>query len=51
MGKEAFTRRKELLKKVLNRDIKKGMVTALIWSVTQAPRKAWISEEIIQEMN
>ena len=34
MGKEAFTKRKELLKGGLNRDIKKRMVKALIWSVT-----------------
>ena len=34
MGKEASTKRKELVKGRLNRDIKKRMVKALIWSVT-----------------
>jgi len=34
MGKEAFAKRKELLKGGLNRDIKKGMVKALTWSIT-----------------
>jgi len=34
MGKEAFTKRKELLKGGLNRDIKKRMAKALIWSVS-----------------
>src|SRR6218665_685030 len=34
MGKEPFTKRKELLKGELNRDIKKRMINALIWSVT-----------------
>ena len=41
MGKEAFTKRKELLKKGRNRDIKKIMVTALIWSVTLYGAKTW----------
>ena len=34
MGKEAFTKIKELLKGGLNRDITKRMVKALIWSLT-----------------
>src|SRR6218665_3363662 len=33
MGKEAFTKRKMLLKGGLNRDIKKRIVKALIWNV------------------
>jgi len=34
LGKEVFTKRKDLLKGGLNRDIKKRMFKALIWSVT-----------------
>jgi len=34
MGIEAFTKRKELLKRGLNRDIKKRMLKDVIWSVT-----------------
>src|SRR6218665_1120894 len=41
MGKEAFTKRKELLKGGLNRDIEKRMVKALIWSVTLCGAKTW----------
>src|SRR6218665_3952940 len=41
MGKEAFTKRKELLKGGLNRDIKKRMVKALIWSVTLHGAETW----------
>lgn len=41
MGKEAFTKRKELLKGGLNRDIKKRMVKALIWSVTLYGAETW----------
>ena len=33
-GKEAFTKRKELLKGGFNRDIKKRIVKSLVWSVT-----------------
>src|SRR6218665_294764 len=33
-GKEAFTKRKELLKGGFNRDLKKRMVKSLGWSVT-----------------
>jgi len=32
MGKEAFTKRKEFLKGKLNRDVKKRMAKALLWS-------------------
>ena len=41
MGKEAFTKRKELLKGGLNRDIKKRMVKTLIWSVTLYGEETW----------
>src|ERR1700733_11470823 len=41
MGKEAFTKRKELLKGGLNRDLKKRMVKALIWSVTLYGAETW----------
>ena len=41
MGKEAFTKRKELLKGGLNRDIQKRMVKALIWSVTLYETETW----------
>jgi len=41
MGKEAFTKRKELLKGRLNRDIKKRMVKVLIWSVTLYGAETW----------
>src|SRR6218665_3676057 len=34
MGREAFTKRKELLKGGLNRHIKKRMTKALVWSFT-----------------
>jgi len=39
--KEAFIKRKELLKGGLNRDIKKRMVKALIWSVTLYEAETW----------
>src|SRR6218665_2142922 len=42
MGKEAFTKRKELLKGGLNRDIKERMVKALIWSVTPYGAEMWM---------
>ena len=41
MGKEAFAKRKELLKVGLNRDIKKIMVKALIFSVTLYGAGTW----------
>ena len=41
MGKEAFTKRKELLKGGLNRDIKKRMIKALVWSVTLYGAETW----------
>ena len=41
MGKEAFTKRKELLKGGLNRDLKKRMIKALIWSVTLYGAETW----------
>ena len=41
MGKEAFTKRKELLKCGLNRDIKKRIVKALIGSVTLYGAETW----------
>ena len=41
MGKETFTKRKELLKGGLNRDIMKRMVKALIWSVTLYGAVTW----------
>src|ERR1700733_12628244 len=41
MGKEAFTKRKELLKEGLNRYLKKRMVKALIWSVTLYGAETW----------
>src|SRR6218665_3568393 len=41
MEKEAFTKREELLKGRLNRDIKKRMVKALIWSVTLYGAETW----------
>src|SRR6218665_3551079 len=43
-GKEAFTKRKELLKggsKSFNRDIKKRMVKSLVWSVTLYGAETW----------
>src|SRR6218665_2526551 len=45
MGKEAFTKGKELLKGGLNTDIKKIMVKALIWSVTRAIRSGDVDDE------
>jgi len=39
IGKEAFTKRKELLKGGFNRDIKKRMVKSLVWSVTLYERR------------
>ena len=33
LGKEAFNRRKELVRRRLNKELKKQMVKALIWSV------------------
>ena len=41
LGKEAFTKRRKLLKGGLNRDIKKRMVKALIWSVTLYEAETW----------
>jgi len=41
-GKEAFTKRKELLKGGLNRDIRKRMDKALIWSVTLYRAETWM---------
>src|SRR3984885_10641832 len=41
MGKEAFTKRKELLKGRLKRGLKKRMVKALIWSVTLYGAETW----------
>src|ERR1700733_14195770 len=41
-GKEAFTKRKKLLKGGLNRDLKKRMVKALIWSVTLYRAETWM---------
>ncbi|PGH37326.1 MAG: hypothetical protein CRN43_21840 [Candidatus Nephrothrix sp. EaCA] len=40
-GKEAFTKRKELLKGGFNRDIKKKMVKSLVWSVTLYGAETW----------
>jgi len=41
MGKETFTKRKELLKGGLNRYIKKRMVKALVWSVQLYGTETW----------
>jgi len=41
MGKEAFTKRKELLRGGLNRHLKKRMVKTLIWSVTLYGAETW----------
>jgi len=41
MGKGAFTKRKELLKGGLNRDIKKKMVKIMIWSVRLYGAETW----------
>ena|SRR6218665_3825023 len=40
-GKKAFTKRNELLKVGLNRDIKKRMVKTLIWSVMLYRAETW----------
>src|SRR6218665_1564443 len=42
MGKEASTKRKELVKGRLNRDIKKRMVKALIWGVMLHGAETWM---------
>jgi len=39
--KNAFTKRKELLKVGLNRDVKKRMVKAVIWSVMLCGAETW----------
>src|SRR6218665_1874276 len=41
MGKEAFSRRKELLRRGLKRYLKKRMVKTLIWSVTLYCAGTW----------
>src|ERR1700733_10155316 len=41
MGKEAITKRKELLKGGLNRNLKKRMVKTLIWSVMLYGAETW----------
>ena len=41
MGKEAFLKRKELLRRGLNRNLKKRMVKTLIWSVTLYGAETW----------
>ena len=41
MGKEAFAKRKELLRRGLNTTLKKRMVKTLIWSVTLYGAETW----------
>ena len=41
MGKEAFTKRRELLRGGMNRDLKKRLIKTLIWSVTLYASETW----------
>ena len=41
MGKDAFMRRRELLRRGLDRNLKKRMIKALIWSVTLYGSETW----------
>src|SRR6218665_1650759 len=41
MAKNAFNQRKELLSKNLNKDIKKGIIKAIMWSVTLYAAETW----------
>jgi hypothetical protein len=41
MGKEAFVKRRELMRGSLNRDLKKRMVKTLIWSVVLYGSESW----------
>ena len=51
MGKEAFTKRKELLREGLNRKLKKRMVKTLIWSMMLYGAETWtIRKEDIKRL-
>ena len=41
MAKNAFNQRKELLSKSLNKDIKKRIIKAIIWSVAFYAAEIW----------
>ncbi len=41
MGKDAFTKRKELLRRSFNRELKKRMVKCLVWSVVLYGAETW----------
>ena len=41
MGKEAFTKRRELLRGGMNRNLKKRLIKTLIWSVTLYASETW----------
>ena len=41
LGKEAFTKRKELLRGNMNRNLKKRMIKTLVWSVVLYGSETW----------
>src|SRR6218665_2530597 len=46
MGKEAFLKRKELLRGGLKRSLKKRMIKTLIWSVTLYCAETWTMRQV-----
>src|SRR6218665_1256167 len=46
MGKEAFIKRKELLRGGLKRSLKKRMIKTLIWSVTLYCAETWTMRQV-----
>src|SRR6218665_1132294 len=49
MAKNAFNQRKELLSKSLNKDIKKRIIKAIVWSVALYAAETWKSGKKISE--
>src|SRR6218665_3283300 len=41
MAENAFNQRKELLSKSVNKDIKKRIIKAIVWSVALYPAETW----------